>query len=121
MNFWMGYVSGMAITLPKPMQYVSRSRRVIARCAGTVSSRSEEMDVSTRRFASSGSHGSTESSSRNLHSSTRIIAATSKDLPCSCSAPLMWQTYCCYFLMKSHRLPLFFWLFLYEEDNNLLH
>ena len=34
------------------------------------------MDFSTRRLASSGSHGSIDSSSRNLHSSTRIIAAT---------------------------------------------
>src|SRR3954454_5547130 len=72
----MGYVFGIAITRPKPIRYVSRSRTVIARRAGTVSSRSEEMDRSTRRFASSGSHGSIESSSRTLHSSTRIIAAT---------------------------------------------
>jgi hypothetical protein len=34
------------------------------------------MDLSTRLLASSGSHGSMESSSRNLHSSTRINAAT---------------------------------------------
>ena len=33
------------------------------------------MDLSTCRFARSGSQGSTDSSSRNLHSSTRIIAA----------------------------------------------
>jgi hypothetical protein len=72
----MGYVPGIAITLPKPLRYVSRSRTVITCRAGIVSSRSEEMDLSTRRFASSGSHGSIESSSRNLHSSTRIIAAT---------------------------------------------
>jgi len=49
---------------------------VIARSAGTVSSGCEDIDFSTRRFASSGSHGSIDSSSRNLHSSTRIIAAT---------------------------------------------
>jgi hypothetical protein len=35
-----------------------------------------EMDFSTRRLASSGSHGSIESSSHNLHSYTRIMAAT---------------------------------------------
>jgi hypothetical protein len=49
---------------------------VIERNAGTVSSISEERDLSTRRLASSGSQGSIESSSRSLHSSTRIIAAT---------------------------------------------
>ena len=68
-------MSGIAITLPKPIRDVSRSRTVIARSAGTVSSSCEDRDFSTRRFASSGSHGSIDSSSRNVHSSTRIIAA----------------------------------------------
>jgi hypothetical protein len=36
-------------------------------------------DLSTWRFASSGSHISIDSSSRNLHSSTRIIAATGRN------------------------------------------
>src|SRR3954447_17589038 len=49
---------------------------VIGRVAGTVSSRSEEIDRNTRRLASSGSHGSIDCSSRSLQSSTRIVAAT---------------------------------------------
>ena len=67
---------GIAITLPKPMHEVNRSRTVMARCAGTVSSSCEAIDRRTRRLASSGNQGSIESSSRSLHSSTRIIAAT---------------------------------------------
>jgi hypothetical protein len=56
----------MAITLPNPMRDVSKSRTVIARTAGSVSSSCEDMAFSTLRFASSGSHGSIESSSRSL-------------------------------------------------------
>jgi hypothetical protein len=55
---------------------VSKSRSVTARLAGTVSSIGASMARKTLRSASSGSHRSTGSSSRNLHSSTRIIAAT---------------------------------------------
>jgi hypothetical protein len=40
-------VSGIAITLPKPMRNVSRSRTVIARWVGTVSSDRDESDFST--------------------------------------------------------------------------
>ena len=58
------------------MRKVSRSRTVIARSAGSVSSSGADMDFSTRRLASSGNHGSIDPSRRNLHSSTRIIAAT---------------------------------------------
>ena len=54
----------------------SRSRNVIDRSAGTVSSTAASRLRSTRRFASSGSRSSTGSSSRSLPSSTRIIAAT---------------------------------------------
>jgi hypothetical protein len=38
MGRWIGWVSGGAMTLPKPRQEVSRSRTVIVRRAGTVSS-----------------------------------------------------------------------------------
>ena len=48
----------------------------MARAAGTVSSSCETMDFSTRRFASSGSHASIDSSRRSVHSSTSIMAAT---------------------------------------------
>ena len=58
------------------MRKVSRSRTVIGRFAGTVSSSGPSSRLSTRRLASSGSSRSTGSSSRSLHSSTRIIAAT---------------------------------------------
>jgi hypothetical protein len=56
------------------MRDVNKSRTVIARRAGTVSSISDAVDASTRRLAGSGSHGSIESSSRSLQSSTRITA-----------------------------------------------
>jgi hypothetical protein len=49
---------------------------VIARLAGTVSSIGPSMARSTLRSASSGNQRSTASSRRNLHSSTKIIAAT---------------------------------------------
>ena len=48
---------------------------MIGRCAGTVSSSGPSSRFSTLRSASSGSSRSTGSSSRSLHSSTRIIAA----------------------------------------------
>ena len=54
---------------------MSRSRSVIARFAGTVSSSGLSMRFRTLRFASSGSSGSTGSSRRSFPSSTRIIAA----------------------------------------------
>ena len=54
---------------------MSRSRSVIARLAGTVSSSGLSMRLRTLRLASSGSKGSTGSSSRSFASSTRIIAA----------------------------------------------
>jgi hypothetical protein len=62
-------------TNPKPNVKVSRSRRVIGRLAGTVSSSGPSNRLRTLRSASSGSSRSTGSSSRSLHSSTRIIAA----------------------------------------------
>jgi hypothetical protein len=58
------------------MRNVSRSRTVIGRCAGTVSFRGPSSRRSTLRSASSGSRRSTGSSSRSVHSSTRIIVAT---------------------------------------------
>jgi len=48
---------------------------VIARFAGSVSSSVPLSRFKTWRFASSGSHRSTGSSSRSVHSSTRIIVA----------------------------------------------
>src|SRR4030081_2712329 len=47
-------VPGIAMTLLKPKVDVSRSRTVIWRLAGTVSSSGESMRRSTLRFASSG-------------------------------------------------------------------
>src|SRR2546421_8543715 len=58
------------------MRKVSRSRTVIGRFAGTVSSSGPSSRFNTLRSASSGSQRSTGSSSRSLHSSTRIIVAT---------------------------------------------
>ena len=49
---------------------------VIERSAGTVSSSGPPGSTSTRRSAISGRCSSTGSSSRNRHSSTRVIAAT---------------------------------------------
>jgi hypothetical protein len=49
---------------------------VIRRLAGTVSSSGLSIVRRTLRSFSSGSHSSTGSSSRILHSSTRIMAAT---------------------------------------------
>ena len=63
------------MTMPKPMRKVSRSRTVIGRCAGTVSSSGPSRRFRTWRSASSGSSRSTGSSSRSLHSSTRIMVA----------------------------------------------
>ena len=70
-----GTVPGAAATMPRPMVKVSRSRTVIGRCAGTVSSRSASGRFSTCRLASSGSSRFTGSSSRRAHSSIRIMAA----------------------------------------------
>src|SRR6266511_382743 len=61
---------------PKPMRNVSRSRTVIGRLAGTVSSTGPSMRRTTRRSASSGRSRSTGSSRRTTHSSSRIIVAT---------------------------------------------
>ena len=61
---------------PIPSWNVSRSRSVIGRSAGTVSSSGPSTWVSTRREASSGRNSSTGSSSRSAHSSTRMSAAT---------------------------------------------
>ena len=63
------------ISMPSPNVEVSRSRTVIGRRAGTVSSSGPSIRFSTCRSASSGSHGSTRSSSRSRHSSSRTIAA----------------------------------------------
>src|SRR6266446_4585828 len=63
------------MTMPKPMRNVSKSRKVIDRFAGSVSSIGPSSRFNTRRSASSGKSRSTGSSSRSLHSSTRIIAA----------------------------------------------
>jgi hypothetical protein len=60
---------------PWPRRKVSRSRKVIARFAGTVSSSGASIARSTLRLASSGNQRSTGSSSRSRHSSTRIMAA----------------------------------------------
>src|SRR5665647_142407 len=73
--FWMGYVSGGAMTMPKPIVKAKRSRTVIGRIAGTVSWSGPSSRFRTLRSASSGSSRSTGSSRRSLHSSTRIIAA----------------------------------------------
>jgi hypothetical protein len=64
-----------AMTLPMPRRWVSKSRTVIARRAGTVSSSSASSVLSTRRFANSGSQPSMGSSRRSRHSSTSNIAA----------------------------------------------
>ena len=63
------------MSMPKPMRKVKRSRSVIARFAGSVSSSGPSSRFNTWRSASSGNSPSTGSSSRSLHSSTRIIAA----------------------------------------------
>ena len=61
---------------PKPIRNVSRSRTVIGRSAGTVSSTGPSMRRTTLRSASSGRSRSTGSSSRTTHSSSRISVAT---------------------------------------------
>ena len=71
-----GYASGGAISWPKPIVNVSRSRTVMGRRAGTVSSSAASGLRSTRRPASSGSSSSTGSSSRSRHSSTSSMVAT---------------------------------------------
>jgi hypothetical protein len=68
-------VPGGAMTMPKPMRKVRRSRSVVDRFAGSVSSSGPSSLFNTWRSANSGNSRSTGSSSRNLHSSTRIIAA----------------------------------------------
>jgi hypothetical protein len=90
---------------PKPMRNVSKSRTVIGRLVGTVSSTGPSIRRTTRRLASSGSSASTGSSRRSTHSSRRIIAATAVTglvidemrkivsgrigwLPCSAAAPM---------------------------------
>ena len=73
--FWIGYLAGQTITAPRPKVKVSRSRTVIGRFAGTVSSTGPSRLFSTWRSASSGRKSSTGSSSRSLHSSTRISVA----------------------------------------------
>jgi hypothetical protein len=73
--FRIGCVSGDAGTSPKPIRNVNRSRTVIGRLAGTVSSSGPSSFFSTVRLASSGKKRSTGSSSRSVHSSTRIIVA----------------------------------------------
>ncbi len=55
--------ANISLTIPKPNVNVSRSRVVIARSAGTVSSSGPSIRVRTRRSASSGSSRSTGSSS----------------------------------------------------------
>src|SRR5436190_153981 len=64
------------MTMPKPMRKVSKSRNVIGRFAGSVSSSGPSRRFNTRRSASSGNSPSTGSSNRSRHSSTRIFAAT---------------------------------------------
>ena len=71
---WIGYCPGGAMNAPRPITNVSRSRRVIGRCAGTVSSSGASSRAKTWRSASSGSRSSTGSSSRSRHSSTRVMA-----------------------------------------------
>ncbi len=73
---WIGYWSGGPQIMPRPMRKLSRSRALIGRLAGTVSSSGPSMRFNTLRLASSGSRWSTGSSSRSLHSSSRIIVAT---------------------------------------------
>ncbi len=76
MACWIGEGGpGGAMTMPNPRRKVSRSRRLIGRLAGTVSSSGPLMSFNTWRFASSGRSRSTGSSSRSLPSSTRIMAA----------------------------------------------
>jgi hypothetical protein len=70
-----GLGRGGTMSMPKPMRKVKRSRSVIARFAGSVSSSGPSSRFNTWRSASSGNSPSTGSSSRSLHSSTRIIAA----------------------------------------------
>src|SRR5438093_66458 len=62
-------------SMPKPQVKVSRSRTVMGRFAGTLSSRGPSGRARTLRPASSGRSRSTGSSSRSRHSSTRIIVA----------------------------------------------
>ena len=74
--FWSGQAGEMKPTSPYPDRKVSRSRRVMGRFAGTVSSSGLSIVRRTLRSFSSGSHSSTGSSSLTLHSSTRIMAPT---------------------------------------------
>ncbi len=67
--------SGEVRSMPIPHVEVSRSRTVIGRRAGTVSSNGPSTRVSTCRSTSSGSHSCTGSSSRSLHSSSKAIVA----------------------------------------------
>ena len=67
-------VPGSAMTMPVPRRKVSRSRSVIGRCAGTVSSSGPFGSESTVMFASSGRNSSTGSSRRSVQSSTSVIA-----------------------------------------------
>lgn len=60
---------------PNPIRNVSRSRSVMARSAGTVSSSGPSIRASTRLSASSGSSSSSGSPSRSRHCSTSAIAA----------------------------------------------
>ena len=69
-----GIVPGSAGTTPVPRVYVSRSRSVIARCAGTVRSSGPFGSASTVMSASSGRNSSTGSSRRSVQSSTSVIA-----------------------------------------------
>jgi hypothetical protein len=73
---WSGHVGERNATSPYPERNVRRSRVVSGRFAGTVSLSSLSSVRSTFLFASSGRNASTGSSSRSLHSSMRIIAAT---------------------------------------------
>jgi len=73
---WIGYVPGGAMMQPKPSRNVSRSSRVIARRAGTVSSSVLSRLRSTRRAASSGGSASMAPSSSSTPSSTRAMAST---------------------------------------------
>ena len=69
-----GTVPGSAMTMPVPRRKVSRSRSVIGRSAGTVSSSGPFGSASTVMSASSGRNSSTGSSRRSVQSSTSVIA-----------------------------------------------
>ena len=74
-----GHVVERNTTSPYPERNVRRSRSVIGRFAGTVSSSALSIVRRTLRFASSGSHSSTGSSSLSLHSSDEDHGGDGRD------------------------------------------